>query len=66
MGKLGRDTNLRSLSVKPGDGKMVDDTSMLKGEGKFTSAQNDTNDMKQYSTGSMPSPGKLGGEPCNQ
>ena len=60
---MDRKTNLRNISVSPGSGKDVKDTSMLTGQGKFTAAQNDTNEMKQYDTGAAPAPGKLGGLP---
>jgi hypothetical protein len=61
-----KDTNLRNLVVTPSSGKDVKDTQQLSGMGKFTAAQNDTNDMKQYSTGAAPSPGKLGALPSGQ
>ena len=63
--EMTRSQNLRNLSVAPGAGKDVTDTQMLKGEGKMTSDQNETNEMKQYSTGAAPSPGKLGGMPSH-
>jgi len=59
---MNRKTNIRNIEVKPGSGKNVDDTQMLKGEAKMTAAQNATNTLKEYTTGTA-SPGKLGGLP---
>lgn len=60
---MNRKTNLRNLRVAPGSGKEVEDTKMLKGTGKMSAAQNDTNELTQYETGSAPDHGKLGGKP---
>jgi hypothetical protein len=41
-------SNLRNMVITTGSGKDVKDTQMLKGEGKFSSDQNESNDLKQY------------------
>lgn len=64
--EITRSQNLRNLSVAPGAGTDVVDTQMLKGEGKLDKAQTETNEMKEYTTGAAPSPGKLGGMPSHQ
>ena len=40
----------------------VKDTQMLKGEGKFTPAQNEENETIPFTTGKAPDPGHCGGE----
>jgi hypothetical protein len=43
-------------------GTDVKDTSMLKGQGAFTAAQNEQNETVPYTTGKAPKQGNLGGE----
>lgn len=63
MGKLTKDSNLRTLVIAPDGGKQVMDTTQMTGQGKMSKDQNETNTMAEYTTGAMPSPGKLGGLP---
>ena len=59
---MNRKTNIREIDVKPGDGKDVDSTQMLKGQGSLTPAQTATNKTSDYTTSTAPH-GKLGGKP---
>lgn len=60
----GQKSNLRTLEVTTSSGKDVKDTSMLKGEAKPSAAFRETNQTKEYSSGSSGAAGKgpLGGE----
>jgi hypothetical protein len=60
---MDRNTNLYNLTVTPDSGKDVSQTQQLKGTGKMSAAQKDTNEQKPHTTGAAPSPGKLGGLP---
>ncbi len=53
--------DIRKYHPKVG-GTDVKDTAMLKGEGAFTSAQNEENETVPFSTGKAPDFGKCGGE----
>ena len=55
--------NLRNMVITTGTGKDVKDTQMINGEGKFSAAQNDTNDLKQYEKSGNGFSGPYGGLP---
>ena len=58
--------NLRNLEITTNSGKNVDDTQMLKGEGKFSSAQNESNELKQYEKSGSGFGGPFGGLPAGK
>jgi len=63
MSKLGKNTNLRTFTIDANAGTQVMDTQQLTGQGKMSKDQNESNPQNEYTTGSMPNPGKLGGMP---
>jgi hypothetical protein len=61
-----KNKNLRNMEVTAGSGTDVNDTQMLKGEGKFSTAQNDTNEQKQYEKSGSGFDGPYGGKPSGK
>lgn len=58
---MDRKTNLRNIEITEGQGKNVKDTSMLKGPGKLTAAQKESNPMVEADMGKCKI-GAVGGE----
>ncbi len=59
---MAKDMDIRKKQCSIDEGTDVKNTQMLKGKGKFSSAQNETNVTTPYNTGSAPPSGGLGGK----